>query len=202
MTKEIWIAIIGAVGVIVATVIKVVFSYLKHHKKREFVDIVLYGDQIGIRACDGNYFQVKLDIGTRLFALERHIKNWELLEIVAASRPFSITPNRAVHYGDKIALKAMNNNNFIGANLNSEQKEITANVAHIKEWETFILRHPTNWLKTIFHTKVRYGDFFALRAYNNKHITYNRDGDKGLFASVSHIQEWEIFSVIKPSQPK
>ncbi|MDM8542496.1 hypothetical protein QUF90_15580 [Desulfococcaceae bacterium HSG9] len=119
MTTEIWAAIIRAIGVITATIIKVVFNYLKHNKQEKSTDVLMYEEQIGIRVCDGKYFQIKLDIGTRLFTLERHIKEWELIEIVAASKPFSIAPNRAVHYGDKIALKAINNNNFIGANLNN-----------------------------------------------------------------------------------
>jgi len=199
MEKEIWAALIAAIGAIIVAIIKIISN---HDKREKFIDFVMYGEQIGIRVCDGNYFQVKLDIGTRLFALERHIENWELLEIVAASRPFAITQNKPIHYGDKIALKALNNKNFLGANLNSEQKEVTANVAHVKEWETFMIVHPNSWFKTLFHKKLRYGDFFALRAYNNKYITYNRDGDKGLFASVSQIKEWEIFSVIKSSNPK
>jgi hypothetical protein len=171
-------------------------------RRNNSLDVVMYGAEIGIRTCDGKYVQTRLDSGSELFAIERHVKEWEIFEIVSPSSPFSIALNKAVRYGDEVALKAKNNYNFVGANLDSGQKKLTAVVPHVKEWETFTLSHPSDILKNELGKKVRFGDFFSLRAFSKNYVRYELDSDGSLSATAPHKKEWETFAFVNPAQPK
>lgn len=94
------------------------------------------------------------------------------------------------------------NNSFVGVNLDSEQKKLTAVVPHVKSWENFTLFHPSDFLKNFRGKKVRYGDFLSLKAFNGKYVKYALDSDGKLSATAPHKKEWETFAFVKPSRPK
>ena len=159
-------------------------------------NLLHYGDQIAILTCDGTYWQVNRDEGDKVMALAKHIKEWEFMEIVAVGDEFVSERNRVVRYNEQVAFRFLENNSFVGADLNSSNKELTARVPVVKEWETFtLLEHPQK--KSSKDKKLRYGSWFALRAYNGNHVMFDKINSKQLLASVPHIDEWESFVFIR-----
>lgn len=191
-------------AIIIATITAIAGPLVVNAVARRYTssDVVKYGAEVGIRTCDGKYVQTNLDRGSELFALKRHIKGWEIFEIVSPSSPFSIAANKAVRYGEKVAFRAIINGNFVGANLDDEQKKLLAVVPHVKGWESFMLSHPSDSLKNFWGRKVRYGDFFSLRAFNGKYVIYALDSDGKLSATAPHKKDWETFAFVTPTQPK
>jgi hypothetical protein len=162
-------------------------------------NLIHYGDKIAILACDGTYWQVNRNDDDKVMALAKHIKEWEFIEIVAVGDEFVSERNRVVKYGDQVAFRFTENGSFVGANLNSGNKELTARAPMVKEWEMFtLLEHPKK--KPSKDKYLRYGSWFALRAYNGKHVMFDKNNSKQLLASVPHIDEWEAFVFISPSQ--
>lgn len=160
-------------------------------------NLLHYGDRIAILVCDGTYWQVNKNDGDKVMALAKHIQAWELIEIAAADDEFVSERNRVVKYNDQVAFRFIENGSFVGANLNSGNKELTARASIVKEWEIFtLLEHPKK--KPSKNKKLRYGSWFALRAYNGKHIMFDKDNSKQLLALVPHIDEWEAFVFIRP----
>jgi hypothetical protein len=161
--------------------------------------ILAYGQAVAIRTCDGKYVTADLNNDNTLVARERHVKEWEVFKIVHAASPFSPMPKRAVHYGDRVALLATNNQNFVGAAFDSQ---LTAWVAHVEDRETFtLLRPPKSKLRRYGRT-VQYGSFFALQASNGQNVRYNCKGDGKLRAEVCHVEAWETFVFIDPTHPQ
>lgn len=159
-------------------------------------NIIYYGDQVAIRVCDGTFWQVKRDDSDKIFALARHIQEWEIMQIVHPADPFIEKRNRPVRYNEMVAFHFLDNKSFVGAQLNSPNAELTARVPWVKEWETFVLvKHPKHKPKD---NNARYGGWFALRAYNGKYVMFDRDNSKQLLAVVPHIDEWETFVFIPP----
>jgi hypothetical protein len=173
--------------------------WLKVVIEREHV--LTYGQEVAIRACDGKYVMVDLNDHNTLAAHERHVKEWEVFRIVHAPFPFLYVPKRAVRYGDQVAFLAKNNQNFVGAALHSDQKELTAWVAHVEDWETFTLLRPPRRRSRRQRKTLRYGSSFALQANNGQNVSYNRDGDRRLRADAPHVRAWEIFVFIDPADP-
>ena len=200
MPEAIIVAIIGTAGVIGAAAIKAYFDF-RATKNSLDSDIVVYGAEIGIRVFNGKYVQSKiLENGyAQLYALEHHVKLWEIFEIAAANAPFSISPNRPVHFGDKVAFRAKNNGNFVGTKNDSQRKELTADVKHVQEWEIFTIL-PISPSK--IGQVIKYGDSFALQAVNGLQVMYNRDGNGELVATAPHIKAWETFMFVSPANPK
>jgi hypothetical protein len=164
-------------------------------------NIIHYGDQVAIRVCDGTYWQVNRNDGDKVMALARHIKEWEIIEIVAVGDEFVSERNRPVRYNDKVAFRFTTNNSFVGADLNTTNIELTARVPLVKEWEMFtLIRHPRKTSSK--DKKVRYGSWFALRAHNGKHVMFDKDGSKQLLACVPQIDEWEALVFIHPAAVK
>jgi hypothetical protein len=162
--------------------------------------VIYYGDQIAIRACDGTYWQVNRDNGDKVMALAKHVKEWELIEIVSVDDEFVSKRKRPVRYNERVAFRFITNNSFIGADLNSNG-ELVARVPWVKAWEVFtLLEHPQKPSRK--DKRVRYGSWFALRACNGKHVMFDKDGTRQLHAWVPHIDEWEAFVFIKPSDVK
>ncbi len=162
--------------------------------------MLYYGNKIGIRSCNGTYIMCDLDSGERLFGRKRKIDEWEIFEIVNPKVPFVTIPNRLVRYGDKVGFRSINNKNFIGANLNSNEKEVMSIMPKPDTWETFTLVSPPVESKN--KKGVCLGGAFALKAYNNRFVRFKKDGDGGLYADAEHIKDWEIFYVINPSDAK
>jgi hypothetical protein len=159
-------------------------------------NIIHYGDKIAIRVCDGAYWQVNRDNGDKVVATAKHIKEWEVIEIVHVGDEFVAEKDRPVRHNDKVAFRFTTNNSFVGADLNTKNSELTARVSWVKEWEMFtLLEHPKK--SSFKDKKVRYGSWFALLAYNGKYVIYEKDSSKQLLAFAPHIDEWEsyLFSV-------
>lgn len=152
---------------------------------------LIYGCKIAIRTHDNNYVTVDLNQDRQLIGRAKSIKAWEILEIVDASMPFSQEPNRQVHYGDKVGFKALNSNRFVGADLDHD-KQLTTWATELRGWETFTLL-PTPNNHSVLGDIVRYGDYFALKAYNEKYVEYILTGDGRLLADAPHIKKWETF---------
>lgn len=164
-------------------------------------NFIHYGDQISIRVCDGSYWQVNRNEGDKVMALARHIKEWEIIEIVVVGDEFVAEKNRVVRYNEQVAFRFVENNSFVGADLNSSNKELSARAPVVKEWEMFtLLEHPKKTRSK--DKKLRYGSWFALRAYNGKHVMFDKNNSKQVLASVPHIDEWESFVFIHPSSAK
>lgn len=166
-------------------------------------DVTLhYGQQIGIRACDGFYIMCDLTHESKLHGRERHIREWELFEIVEVSCPFASMRYRPVRYNDKITFRAINNGNFVGCDLEN-RAEIAARVPNAQSWETFTLIKPDIENYDVSNKIVQFGAPFALRAENNgSYVRYSRDDDKGLYADIPHGKAYEIFHFINPQDPK
>ena len=162
------------------------------------VNLIHYGDQIAILVCDGTYWQVNRNDGEKVMALAKHIKEWEFIQIVAVGDEFVSERNRVVRYDEQVAFRFTENSSFAGANLNSRNKELTAHAPIVKEWEMFtLLEHPQK--KPSKDKKLRYGSWFALRAYNGNYVMFDKNNSKQLLASVPHMDEWEAFVFIHPS---
>lgn len=94
-------------------------------------------------------------------------------------------------------MRALSNGRFVGADLNSD-KQLTTWATEIQGWETFTLYlTPESPAANV----IRYGDTFALRAYNNAYVSYISTGDGRLLATASQIQTWETFVFIDPARP-
>jgi hypothetical protein len=189
-------------ALIIAIVGPIVYYHYKRmqgQKKLEGQVLLKYGNVVAIRTCDGTYVQPNED--NNLVAGVPHVREWEIYEIAEAAAPFSYVTNRSVQFGDRIALKAKKHGKFVGADLSS-RNELRAWVAHVQSWETFELSSPHGRQYGRKNRTVRYGDVFALRAHNGRYVMYNRDGDRSLSAVSSHIQSWEEFIFVLPSQPK
>jgi hypothetical protein len=169
--------------------------------QNESDNIICFGDQIGIRACDGEYWQVNRNNEDRVMALAKHIKEWEIIEIVAVGDEFVSQKKRPVRYNEEVAFRFIVNNSFVGADLNTINNELTARVPWVKDWQKFtLLEHPHKVSPK--DKKARYGSWFALRACNNQHVMFDKNDSKQLFACVPHIDEWEAFVFIHPSAPR
>lgn len=164
-------------------------------------NVIHYGDQVAIRACDGTYWQANGNDFHKLMSIERHIKEWEIFQIVAADDEFVAVKNRPVRFNDKVAFWFAASKSFIGARLNDNDCHLTAVVPWVKAWETFTLVEYPN-KPSSSDKKVRFGSWFALTAANGKHVMFDRDGTKQLLAVVPHIREWEGFVFIHPSVAK
>ena len=164
-------------------------------------NLIYYGDQIAIRVCDGNYWQVNRDNGDRVMALAKHIKDWEIVEIVAVSDEFVAEKGRPVCYNEEVAFRFLANNSFVGSGLHTEKNELNARVPWVKEWETFrLVVHPHR--PPFKDSKARYGSWFALRAHNGNYVMFDKDGSKQILAYAQQIDEWESFVFIHPSTAK
>ncbi len=197
-----WTEIFGAiiVSIIGPVVVLLTRKYIRD-KDEEKKYRLTYGKEVAILAGDGKYVMADINNHNVLVAREKHIKSWEVFKLVHASFPFSSFPTRAVCYGDEVAFLATNNKNFVGAALHSDQKELTAWVAHVRGWETFTLLRPPRSESGRSRKALRYGSSFALRACNGRNVRYNRDGDGRLLADAAHVKAWETFVFIDPAHP-
>lgn len=161
---------------------------------------LFYGCKVALRTYDSNYVTADLNQDHQLFGRAKSIKAWQIFEIIDATMPFSQVPKRPVRYGDKIAFKALNNNKFVGANLDHD-KELTTWVSHVQGWEIFVL-YPTPNHASILGDVVKYGNHFALKAYNEKYVSYILTGDGRLLAVAAKIKAWETFVFINPKRPR
>jgi len=108
-----------------------------------------------MKTFDGRHVTADRNSNGQLISRTQHISLREIFEIESASEPYSEIPDRPVHYGDSIALKATDSENFVSCRLDSNG-ELKLNVPWVREWEKFILIYPSKPTK---HGKtVRYGD--------------------------------------------
>lgn len=155
-----------------------------------------YGSLVAVRACDGRFWQSNRDDRERIVALASHIRSWELFRIVAKDDEFVSKNRRAIHYGDHIALQCLRNSQFVGASVYSATKELTARVPWVREWEIFRLEKTPR--VSVTARRVRFGSWFALRACNDKFVSYEQSETKLLHASADAISERESFVLICP----
>jgi hypothetical protein len=162
---------------------------------------VRYGMHIALRTVDGKYVTTDLHGNAYLAGRAKKIGDWEIFEIVDPENPFSYDTTKIVHYGDIIALRAINHGHFVRSHSGRENKLI-ADMPWVQDWERFVLYNPND--KFLSHTFARlmYGDTFALRAHHGQYVSYvpSRNGD--LESIATDIQENAIFVCIDPERPK
>jgi hypothetical protein len=165
--------------------------------------IVHRGDRIALKArSNGRYVQANNDTTTGdLIARGAKVDSWENFEIVDSEAPFSYVKNKPIHYGDKIGLKALSNNYFVGVNYQDSQHILTSCVGHVEEWETFTLVVPPR-SNAKQGQVLRYGDRIALQANSGEYVMSHKEKDDILFAVARKIDTWETFIVINPKDPK
>ncbi len=161
-------------------------------------NVLMYGDLIAVRVCDGTYWQVNIDTDNKVMALAHEIKGWEIIQIVAVGDEFISIKNRPVRYNDKVAFRFVKNNRFVGSNSSVQNGELTANVTWVKPWEMFtLMEYPERPMTR--DNKVRYGSWFSLLADNQKYVMFDKGHSKQLMACASKRREWEGFVVMQPS---
>jgi hypothetical protein len=155
--------------------------------------IVAYGDNVVLMTCNGSYVQVAPTESGTLTANSRVFGEWDALEVVSAAGAVS---GRSVKFGDRIGLKVLKSNQYVGANLNGQSKELTSCVSVLDSYETFIVT-PT-LKKRNDGDDVLYGVSFALRADNNHYIAYKPDDTQTFCATAPHIGSWERLMFVEP----
>ena len=177
-------------------------NFTKNIKQNQEIT-VHRGDKISLKArSNGRYVQANNDTPTGdLVANGSRIDSWENFEIVGSENPFSYVKNVPIHYGDKIALKALINNHFVGVNYHDSQHVLTSCVDHVEEWETFILVvHPKSKVKN--KQALKYGDRIVLQANGGEYVMSHKEKNGILIATAKKIDTWETFIVINPKEPK
>jgi tetratricopeptide (TPR) repeat protein len=157
---------------------------------------ILYGNQVGIKACNKKYIMARLNDHGKLAARADHIKKWEEFEIVNAEESFSGNKNRPVRYGEKIAFRSIANDKFVSSDLGNHGR-LTAGALHLREWETFTLLPVKDDEK--LGEIIEYDDDFVLQIHNTKQV-YCRVKESGRICIDSNRTDGsEVFTFIKPS---
>jgi hypothetical protein len=177
--------------------VKASSDYLKNLGKHN----VRTGDYVAIHACDDKYILTDTNDTARLAARNDWIGDGEKFIIVDSLEPYSYE-KKDIKYGDKIALRSVNNKKFVSSRTDIPNNPLMANVVQVKEWEEFTVCRVPKYSQTRQRKTVKYGLFFALMAYNELYVMYDRDGDGRLYARAAHINEWETFVFINPEHPK
>lgn len=165
---------------------------------RDQDNLIHYGDRVAIRTYDGWYWQTNRDNGDKIMALAKHVREWETFQIVAVGDEFVSTENRVAKYNDKIALRFISNDCFIGSDLNNYPHELMARVPWVKEWEAFEVNRDPRVISSLFQTSLkgkflRYGSAFSLRAYNGRLVSFDKDESKQMLARSENPGELETF---------
>lgn len=109
--------------------------------------IITWGSRVAIRVFRGLFASADLHQNGDIYGTAPKIQLWEIFEIRLPDEPHVSQPkNRYLKFGDKIAFRAVNNNDhtgFVSANLNS-QGELTSSAPWVKEWEIFEVFTPPN----------------------------------------------------------
>lgn len=155
--------------------------------------IVAYGDRVVLTTFDGFYVQVDPNEQGWLRATSRHINEWDRFEVVSAT---GAMPGRSVKFGDRIGLKANRNNQYVGANVDSEDKEITTCALALASCETFIVTPAHE--RSNNGDDVAYGASFALKAANDHYIAYRPDDTQTFWAAAPNIGDWERLMFVEP----
>ena len=127
------------------------------------------------------------------------LKNDTCVEVINAAEKNLDYQQRShlltVKYGCKVSIKACNSK-YVMCRLNRHAK-LAARADHINDWEKFEIVNIANSLLENKKIPVRYGDKVAFRSLANDKFVSSDLGNHGrLIASVPHIKEWEIFTVL------
>jgi hypothetical protein len=191
------------IAILVKQIASPIINYCVKNLKRKNKVIVHYGEQVAFRAFNGEYVQVNLNSdNNKLIACGLAVDAWEIFEVLDANEPFSYETNNPVHYGDKIALRAKENNKFVSVNYRSDQKELTAAIKWVEPWEKFTLVIPPSNSKAKIGKAVHYGHRIALQGCHGEFIMSNQNNGMLMSAIASEIDQWETFAIINPSSPK
>ena len=161
--------------------------------------VVAYGDTVVLVTFDGCYVQVAADERGTLTAISRDFGEWDKFEIVSATGAIA---GRSVKIGDKISLKAVKNNRYVGVDFNNHQeKSVGAWVPELKLWETFEACAVNPKYKA--GDVVPYGVSFALLAGEDKaaeggYVAYKPEDTKTFWAASATIGDWERLMFVEP----
>jgi len=127
------------------------------------------------------------------------LKNDTYVEVINAAEKNLDYQQRShlltVKYGCQVSIKAYNSK-YVMCRLNRHAK-LAARADHINDWEKFEIVNVANSLLENKNIPVRYGDKVAFRSLaNDKFISSDLGNHGRLIASVPHIKEWEIFTVL------
>lgn len=167
--------------------------------------LIRYGDRVAIRTYDGWYWQANRDKDERIMALAKHIRDWEIFQIVAVGDEFVSRKDRVAEYGDDIAFRFPGNDCFIGSELSLYPYELAARVPWVKEWESFKAHRGVRAMslgrKTSEKDKfLRYGSRVSFAASNGKFVVFDKDESKQMLACSDVLSEWETFVFRHPAE--
>lgn len=179
-------------GIICAFLVLIIY-YLNNHKN------IRYNDKIALLTDDKNYVTADLNQDRQLIGRSAKCGVWQTFEIVDANRLYTQEKKRLVRYGDIVALKAINNGCYVGANRNSE-KQLNCWATRIQGWEKFRLEPPDNASGGV-EESVKYGSSFALYAFaTEQYVSYIHDEVGRLLAVAPKIKSWEKFTFVNPNR--
>jgi len=160
------------------------------------IGIVAYGDAVTLATFDGSYVQVDSSEPGILTATSRETGAWDRVQVCSATGSLA---GRSVKFGDSIGLKVLKSEKYVGANLNGENKELTACALELDTYETFLVT-PTQQGCNIGDSLL-YGASFALKAHNRLYVLHKVDTDaKELWAEIAKPEVWERFMFVEPER--
>jgi len=161
--------------------------------------VVAYGDSVVLTTFDGSYVHVEANEQGTLKADSKEFSKWTKFEVVSATGAIK---GRSVKFGDKVGLKSLTNNRYVGVNYNENQEKlINAWVPKLNIWETFVVQ-PAN-LNYSNGDVLPYGASFALLSDENKsagsgYVAYKPVDTQTFWAAATQIGDWERLRFVEP----
>jgi len=161
--------------------------------------VVEYGRKVAFIMHDHYFLQVDLDdrqlAGPGLQAVDKErAGGWESFELVDPQDTVGSPIKKPLRYGDRIALRAVNDR-FVGAEMNFGDILI-AGAEKAQEWETFTVQSLSVKTGIPNGSYVYYGHPIALLADNQKFVAYRADTDKKIWAAAAAVGAWEQFTFV------
>jgi hypothetical protein len=189
--------ITGAAAIIAAITGPIAFHIYRERLNRADLKRLTYEKEVAIQVSDGAYLEVvSNNLGT-LVGGSPEIKALKIFTIVRAD-PSPNKPAKTINNGDKVRFKVMVNGEWKYVSLRlKEQQQLAARSAKLESDQIFIICTTKQTEPGAFH----YGSPFALKAPNDKMVTYNSRRDsrtKRLIAIYNHISWAETFVFVNP----
>lgn len=175
--------------------------YMAHVRRPEAVNALpRVGSKIALRAWNAHYVMADRNNGGLLVATARVVREWEMYEIAEPKFPNATSGARTsaagslLEFGHHVAFRSLSDNSFVSADLN-DGALLRAAASQPHDWETFELVRPAASVRPP-DGPIGFDACLALKAANGQFVTCNLYGSQELRASVPHIREWEVFSLV------
>ncbi|MCL4250299.1 MAG: hypothetical protein KJ065_19270 [Anaerolineae bacterium] len=153
-----------------------------------------YGMPALLATTDGHYVQI--DENNQLRARTTQKAEAAHFVIRAVDRPYEPDLGGIIRYGDSVTL-CFEDTRFVSATMAEEHWQLRLR-SHSRSWEAFRLVQLPPHLRRNRDTFLRYGSLFALIAHTGKTVGHDRNNGYRFFATVDHIEDWEILIFVKP----